>query len=89
MENKPEKRIVNTFARIGMICGIVSIPTVYVLYLNIIPAILGLIFSSIGLIKAPKLGRTGEAITGLITSVIGLFLFMLICLGTSLKAAGN
>lgn len=72
----PKEYIVNQAAKMGMIFGIVSIPTVYFLLLNIIPGVIGLILSIIGLKRVPELGGKRQAVTGIITSSIGISLFV-------------
>lgn len=72
----PKEYIVNTAAKMGMIFGIVSIPTVYFLLLNIIPGVIGLILSIIGLKRVPEYGGKRQAVTGIITSSIGISLFI-------------
>ena len=72
----PKEYIINQPAKLGMILGIVSIPTVYFLLLNIIPGVIGLILSIIGLKRVPELGGKRQAVTGIITSSIGISLFI-------------
>ena len=58
-------------AKKGLICGIVSMATMYFGCLNCIPVILGIIFSLKGLSDANKLGNRGSAIAGLSLSIVG------------------
>ena len=87
----PKEYIINQPAKLGMILGIVSIPTVYFLLLNIIPGVIGLILSIIGLKRVPELGGKRQAVTGIITSSIGISLFifaMFILMITMIKEYG-
>lgn len=66
----------NKDARTGLICGIVSLATMWFPILNGVPAVLGIIFSYKGLKKAEELRGSGKgkAITGLCLSGAGLTL---------------
>lgn len=67
----PKARLENPMAKKGLICGIVSMATMYFGCLNCIPVILGIIFSLKGLSDADKLGNRGSAIAGLSLSIVG------------------
>lgn len=67
----PKARLENPMAKKGLICGIVSMATMYFGCLNCIPVILGIIFSLKGLSDANKLGNRGSAIAGLSLSIVG------------------
>ena len=73
----PKKYIVNYIARAGLILGIVSVVAVYIPYTNIVPAILGIIFSLLGLRNVDERGGRGNCIAGLILSGVGILLFLL------------
>lgn len=66
----------NKDARTGLICGIVSLATMFFPVLNGVPGILGIIFSYKGLKKSEELRGSGKgkAITGLCLSGAGLTL---------------
>ena len=67
----PKARLENPMAKKGLICGIVSMATMYFGCLNCIPVILGIVFSLKGLSDANKLGNRGSAIAGLSLSIVG------------------
>ena len=67
----PKARLENPMAKKGLICGIVSMATMYFGCLNCIPVILGIIFSLKGFSDANKLGNRGSAIAGLSLSIVG------------------
>lgn len=73
----PKKYNVNYIARAGLILGIVSVVAVYIPYTNIVPAILSIIFSLVGLKKVDERGGRGNCIAGFILSGIGIVLFIL------------
>ena len=68
---------INGAATAGLIFGIINLCTSWIPLLNVIPAILGLIFSIAGVSKK-NAGGKGRAIAGLIMSSVGLFICILI-----------
>lgn len=58
-------------AKTGLICGIISLPTMYVPFLNVVPVVLGIVFSLKGLKKAKELDNKPKAVTGLVLSCVG------------------
>ena len=74
--NTPKEYMVNRFAKLGMILGIISIPGAYILFTNIVPAVLGLIFSLKGLSKVNEYGGKRQAVVGIVTSCVGISLFL-------------
>lgn len=60
----------NGFAVAGFVLGLVSLLT-FTLFL---PAVLGIVFSAIGLQRAARGGRRGLALWGLGTAIVGLLL---------------
>ena len=73
----PKKYIVNYAARAGLILGIISVVAVYIPFTNIVPAILSIIFSLVGLNKSKELGGRGNCIAGFILSGVGIVLWIL------------
>lgn len=73
----PRSSVVNNTAKIGMIFGIVSMVTIFILYTNIVPAAIGLIFSLKGLKKTKELGGKGMCIAGIILSCAGASYWLL------------
>ena len=73
----PRSRVVNYTAKIGMIFGIVSMVTIFILYTNIVPAVIGFIFSLKGLKKSKELGGRGMCIAGIILSCAGASYWLL------------
>ena len=73
----PKKYIVNYIARAGLILGIVSVVAVYIPFTGIVPGILGIIFSLLGLRNVNERGGKGNCIAGLILSGVGILLFLL------------
>ena len=57
----------------GMVCGILSLLFLCSSILSLVPAILGIVLSAVGLSKAKKAGvKNGMAIAGLVTSSLAL-----------------
>ena len=57
----------------GMVCGILSLLFLCSSFLSLVPAILGIVLSAVGLSKAKKAGvKNGMAIAGLVTSSLAL-----------------
>lgn len=83
----------------GMVCGIVAIVLSFIPcigILSIIPAILGIIFSIIGLVQSKKTGEgKGMAIAGLVLSILAIIwipIFVFVIMGgaaAGLGAAGG
>lgn len=67
----------NTMATVGMVLGIVTAATYWTTIFNMIPGILGIIFSIIGLTRK-DCGGKGKAIAGIITSCAGILLGILV-----------
>ena len=67
----PKPHVENPMAKAGLICGIISLPTMYLGCLNLVPVILGITFSIKGLLVADKLDNKPKAVTGLILSCFG------------------
>lgn len=61
----------NPMAKTGLICGIISLPTMYLPFLNVVPVVLGIVFSLKGLQKAKELDNKPKAVTGLVLSCVG------------------
>lgn len=61
----------NPNAKRGLICGIITMATMYIGCVNAIPAILGIVFSLKGMSDSDKLGNRGSAIAGLVLSIVG------------------
>ena len=72
----PAREVINPEARAGLICGILGVTTYVFFCTNIIPAILGIIFSLKGLKKTEELGGRGNCIAGLILSCSGTVLWI-------------
>ena len=72
----PAREVINPEARAGLICGILGVATYVFFCTNIIPAILGIIFSLKGLKKTEELGGRGNCIAGLILSCSGIVLWV-------------
>jgi hypothetical protein len=68
---------INGAATAGLIFGIINLCTSWIPLLNTLPAILGLIFSIVGVSKKDAGGK-GRAIAGLIMSSVGLLIVILI-----------
>ena len=81
----PPKSVVNYTARAGLILGIVSMVTVYIPFTNIIPAILGIIFSLLGMKKTKELGGKGNCIAGLVLSCAGILLWLVMVISTIIR----
>ena len=64
-------------ATVGMVLGIVTAATYWTTIFNMIPGILGIIFSIIGLTRK-DCGGKGKAIAGIITSCAGILLGILV-----------
>ena len=73
----PKKYIINYTARVGLIAGIISVVAVYIPYTGIVPAIIGIIFSLLGMRKVSERGGKGNCIAGLILSGVGIALWLL------------
>ena len=71
------RKRINGAATAGLIFGIINLCTSWIPLLNAIPAILGLIFSIVGVSKKDAGGK-GRAIAGLIMSAVGLLIVVLI-----------
>ena len=71
------RKRVNGAATAGLILGIVNVCISWLPLFNTLPAILGLVFSIIGLTKKDAGGK-GRAIAGLIMSSVGLLIVILI-----------
>ncbi len=67
----PKARLENPNAKRGLICGIITMATMYIGCVNAIPAILGIVFSLKGMSDSDKLGNRGSAIAGLVLSIVG------------------
>lgn len=79
------KSVVNYTARAGLIFGIVSMVSFYIPYTNIVPAILGIIFSLMGMKKTDELGGRGNCIAGLILSGAGATLWTILIISTIVR----
>ena len=79
------RKRVNGAATAGLILGIINVCISWIPLLNALPAILGLIFSIVGLSKKDAGGK-GRAIAGLIMSGVGLLIVVLIIIEA---AVGN
>ena len=66
----------NTFATLGMIFGIVTAATYWTTIFNMIPGILAIIFSIVGLTKK-DCGGKGKCVAGFITAGVGILLGIL------------
>ena len=67
----PRQYVENPMAKTGLICGIISLPTMYLPFLNVVPVVLGIVFSLKGLQKAKELDNKPKAVTGLVLSCVG------------------
>ena len=67
----PKQYVENPMAKTGLICGIISLPTMYIPFLNVVPVVLGIVFSLKGLKKAKELDNKPKAVTGLVLSCVG------------------
>ena len=67
----PKQYVENPMAKTGLICGIISLPTMYLPFLNVVPVVLGIVFSLKGLQKAKELDNKPKAVTGLVLSCVG------------------
>ena len=67
----------NTFANLGMIFGIVTAATYWTTIFNMIPGILAIIFSIVGLTKK-DCGGKGKCIAGFITAGVGIVMGILV-----------
>ncbi len=67
----------NTFATLGMIFGIVTAATYWTTIFNMIPGILAIIFSIVGLTKK-DCGGKGKCIAGFITAGVGIVMGILV-----------
>lgn len=81
----PPKSVVNYTARAGLILGIVAMVSFYIPYTNIVPAILGIIFSLLGMKKTKELGGKGNCIAGLVLSCAGMLLWLLLVITTIIR----
>ena len=79
------RKRVNGAATAGLILGIVNVCISWLPLFNTLPAILGLVFSIVGLSKKDAGGK-GRAIAGLIMSSVGLLIVVLIIIEA---AVGN
>jgi hypothetical protein len=62
----------NGMAVTGMVIGIVALVLCWFLFLNWVLAVLGIIFSALGIVRARKVGKgKGMAIAGLICAIVG------------------
>lgn len=68
-------RVVNRKAKLGLIFGIVAMVTMFIPLCNIVPAIIGVIFSLLGFSKTKELGGKGNCIAGLSLSGFAMFLW--------------
>lgn len=82
----------NGMAVAGLVLGILSVPLFVANWLDMIIAILAIVFAAIGLRRARqgRAGRKGMAVAGLVLGVIGLiaatvFLVVLVMLGLDLE----
>jgi hypothetical protein len=65
----------NGMATAGMICGIISIVLCWVPFAGLVLGILGIVFGSIGMSRANRIGvGRGAGITGLVTGILGFVL---------------
>ncbi len=86
----PVQSVTNYMARAGLICGIVAMITTYIPYTNIIPAVLGVIFSLKGLKQTEERGGKPNCIIGLALSCFAATLWTFsIILGLYRLATGN
>ena len=84
MENNNNTKT-NTKAIISLILGIVSL---LITYLGLVSAIAGIILSRMATKEIEERGENGRglALGGLITSIVGLILQLIIIIGTSILA---
>ena len=85
----PKARLENPMAKKGLICGIVSMATMYFGCLNCIPVILGIVFSLKGMSDSDKLGNRGSAIAGMVLSIVGACLGIYATVMFILNLTGN
>jgi hypothetical protein len=65
----------NGMATAGMICGIISIVLCWVPFAGLVLGILGIVFGSIGMSRAGRIGvGRGAGIAGLVTGILGFIL---------------
>jgi hypothetical protein len=65
----------NGMATAGMICGIISILLCWVPFAGLVLGILGIVFGSIGMSRAGRIGvGRGAGIAGLVTGILGFIL---------------
>ena len=85
MENQNNIKT-NTKAIISLILGIISL---LITYLGIIAAVVGIILSRMATKEIEESGEKGSglALGGLITSIVGLVLQLLIIIGTGILAS--
>ena len=66
----------NGMATAGLICGIISILLCWVPFAGLVLGVLGIVFGSIGMSRAGRLGGVGRGagVTGLVTGILGFVL---------------
>ena len=79
----------NPNAKRGLICGIITMATMYFGCVNAIPAILGIVFSLKGMSDSDKLGNRGSAIAGMVLSIVGASLGIYATVMFILNLTGN
>ena len=79
----------NPNAKRGLICGIITMATMYIGCVNAIPAILGIVFSLKGMSDSDKLGNRGSAIAGMVLSIVGASLGIYATVMFILNLTGN
>ncbi len=67
-----------TFGIIGMICGVISIPAAFSVFLGLALGIVGIVCSAVARRRGEQ---TGTATAGLVTGIIGVVLSLIVLLG--------
>lgn len=78
----------NGFAVAGLVLGIIALCLFWLPGINVILALLGMIFSVVGVVKR-GVGGKGKAITGLVLSLIGLLFSFIIFAALSSSSNSN
>ena len=76
----PQQKPGQGLAIAGMVCGIVSLVLFWIPFFGVVPPIVGLVLSVLGMKKLKEAGvPTGMAVAGMVCSIIALPLSVFIC----------